>query len=298
MSYAEAIEEEGILQSRWLTAWEEGARLWQTYATRDLRSTDGFLYRLADMEKFEADVKNYTEELDALSPGLVDTMRSEARDALTPEQRHMLESPPAEPTSEQQDLLAEANDALHITPSKIASRIAKDKPELAIEARRLASQISAAQERVNTIDINRDVANYEYWGARCEIEQSPEALKARELAHEAKNAFERAALESARDLYERSFDLWAQAFEKYPKMSPDSTFGDDLMEFIDEYNAVLEQLDLTLADPEVADRFALWEVVEFNDGEREYEEELNKYHGRETPALGEAAINPADGLGL
>jgi hypothetical protein len=297
MSYAEAIEDEGVLQSRWRTAWEEGDRLWRAYANRDLRSTDGFLYRLADMEKYEADIKEYRAELDELSPGLEQQMQEEARALLTPEQRQVLDSPPIEPTAEQMDLQTAANDAMHITPSEVASRIAKDKPELAIEARRLASQINDAQERINTIDINRDVANFKYWGARCEIEQSTEALDARELAHEAKSAFNKADLESARELYERSFDAWAQAFEKHPSMAPDSTFGDDLMEFVDDYNAVLEQLDLSLADPEVAERFPLWAVVEANDGERKYEEALNKRLGRETQEVGEPAINPADMLG-
>lgn len=299
MSYAEAIQEEGELQSRWKPAWQEGGRLWRDYGKRDMRSTDGFVIRLGEQEKFEADVKELQQKLEALSPGLAEKMKAEANAALTPEQKKLLASMPAEPTEEESKLQQAATEALDITPFKIASRIAKDDPDKASEARKLATQIDEANKRIRSISTDRDVANFEYWRLRCDIEQTDEALQARELAQEAKTQFqEEGALEKARELYEKSFVLWAKALEKFPGLTPDSTMGSDLMDFVDAYNHVLEQLDLSLGDKEVGDRFALWKIVEANDAERKYADAIEKHQTAVTgiKPLENPAINPADGL--
>jgi hypothetical protein len=71
------------------------------------------------------------------------------------------------------------------------------------------------------------------------------------------------------------------------------------MEFVDDYRQVLDQLDLRLSDKGVSENFALWVVVEANDNERKYSEEIARYRGQETdlPGGGEKpAINPADML--
>jgi hypothetical protein len=299
MSYAEAIQEEGEHPSRWKGAWQEGGRLWREYGNRDMRATQGFMIRLADQEKYEEDAKQLTAELDAMSPGLQDTMRREAEQSLTPRQAALLAAPPSSPSAEEADLTQQANDALNVTVSEIATRIGKDDPAKAAAARKLATRIDDANARANAISIDRDVANYEYWSARCDIEQSDDAIEARTLAHEAQDAFEEADLPRARELYEQSFVLWKTALDKFPQMKPDSTFGDDLMEFVDDYRQVLDQLDLRLSDKGVADKFALWVVVEANDNERKYTEEIARYRGQESelPNGGEKpAINPAEML--
>jgi hypothetical protein len=69
------------------------------------------------------------------------------------------------------------------------------------------------------------------------------------------------------------------------------------MEFVDDYNDVLEQLDLSLADKEVADQFALWDVVKANDQERKYADAIDAHQAAATGLLPgmEPAINPEDG---
>jgi hypothetical protein len=296
MSYAEAIEEEGNFESTWKTAWEEGARLWREYANRDMRSTDGFLIRLGDLDKVVDEGKELSEKLDALSPGLAEKMKREAEEELTPEEREILIEMPASPTPEDYELQAKATEALVITPEEIADRIARDEPERAREVRTLAKLIADNAARERAINTNRDVANFEFWRLKCEIEQTPEALQARSLAHQAEDAFNKADPEAAQKLYERSFDAWAQAMSQFPGLGPDSTMGSDLMDFVDEYAKVLEGLDLSLADPEIGDRFPLWDVVEANDSQREYAEAIAARRERQTgvPEGTEPAINPAD----
>jgi hypothetical protein len=299
MSFAEAIQEEGVQQSRWKSAWQEGGRLWRDYGNRDMRATQGFLIRLADQEKYEAEAKELRSELDAMSPGLQEKLRREAEQSLSPRQAALLAAPPASPSAEETELSQQASEALDVTVSELATSIGKDEPAKAAAARKLANRIDDATARANAISIDRDVANYEYWTARCDIEQSDEALEARNLAHDAQAAFKEADLQRARELYEQSFTLWKAALEKFPTMKPDSTFGDDLMEFVDDYRQVLDQLDLRLSDKGVSENFALWVVVEANDNERKYSEEIARYRGQETdlPGGGEKpAINPADML--
>ncbi len=275
---------------------------------REMRAVKGFLIRLVDQEMWEGRVKELTGELDALSPGLGEKMKQEATASLTPEQQKLSERLPAEPTPEEYKLQEEATELVNITPAKIAARIAKDDPAKASRARRIAQEISDAQERVNSISINRDVANYAYWTGRGELEQTADALKARELAYAAQRAFrDEADPTGAKDLYEKSFDLWAKALTMYPALGPDSTMGSEIMDVIEEYNAVLEQLDLSLADKDVSKRFALWSVVEANDQERKFSDALDIYHARNgspppkpvaAPQDREAAaaIDPADAL--
>jgi hypothetical protein len=298
MSYAEAIQEEGVLQPRWKAAWEEGGRLWQEYANHDMRSTTGAIIRLADQEKLEAEGKELRKQLDDLSPGLQVEMLTEAQASLSPQQKRLLAAPPAEPTAEEMQLQNDANEAISITPTKIADRIAKDHPEKAAEARRLTTLMADNQDRVNSISTNRDVANFAYWRIRCKIETTDEALEARALTHAAEKSFASADLDGAREKYERSFELWNEALAKTPELDADSTFGDDLMEFVEAYAKVLEQLDLSLADKEVADKFALWKIVEANDNQRKFESAITARQERRTgmPKDTKPLIEPSEGF--
>ncbi len=299
MSYAEAIQEEGVYQSLWKSAWEEGGRLWAEYARRPMLSTNGYLIQLGELEKYEALAKEKRSELEALQPGIVDAMRAEIDAKLTPRQRQLLAAMPAEPTPEDTKLQQEALEMTDLTTDEIAARIAKELPDKAAEARRLAKEINDAESISRSISTDRDVANFEYWRLRCAIEQTPEALKARELALEGKRAFQdEGDLSRARRLYEDSFVQWDAALEQFPELTPDSTMGSDIMDFIDAYNKVLEQSDLSLADKEVGDRFPLWRIVEANDGQRKYQQALDAHNARATglPPRMKPPINPEDGF--
>jgi hypothetical protein len=299
ISYAEAIEEEGVFQNRARTAWAEGERLWREYGEREMDASDGVRIRLLDLDKWKAEVERLEGELDALSPGLEETMQQEAVASLTPEQRKMLESPPAEPTAEESKLQQEAMAAMDISVVKVAARIAREQPEKASEAQQLALAIDSARRHQHLTDSNREVANYEYWRIRCALEQTPEALKARELVHEAERLFEeKADPRGARELYEQGVEQWAAALEKFPELPADSSTGSDLLDVVEDYSKVLAQLELSLADAEVADNFALWEIVEANDSQRKFAEALearnNRITGKQPDA--ESLIDPADAL--
>ena len=196
---------------------------------------------------------------------------------------------------------------MEVTVPKVAARIAKDHPDKAAKAQSLATRIEEANRRANLISSNRDVANYEYWRIRCDMEQTPEALKARELAHQAEGDFKEGATEEAAKLYEQSFVEWKKVLDQFPEMPRDSTTGGDLMEFIEDYARVLEQLDLSLEDEDVANRFALWDILEVNDQQRKFAAAIEAHEARqaglpipkrtdEKADDSKSLINPADAL--
>ena len=303
ISYAEAIETEGVFGQLAKRAWQEGAKLWREYGEREMPSTEEFTIRLLDLKKWQDEEKTLRAELEAMSPGLQEKMKDEAIAEFTSQQRAIYESPPSNPTPEEAKLQNEVTDAVDVTLDEVALRIAKEQPDKAAEVRRLATGIDNARRRVSNIESNRDVSNYEYWRIRCDLEQTPEALDARRLAHDAKRQFEEGDLLGAQGLYERSFDAWAKALAQFPELPIDSTTGSDIVDVIEEYVLVLNQMDLRLSDEEVADRFPLWDLLKANDGQRKHAAEIEIYDARVTgkpipkPAgPSKSLINPADAI--
>jgi len=303
ISYAEAIETEGVFGQLAKRAWQEGAKLWREYGEREMPSTEEFTIRLLDLKKWQDEEKQLRAELEAMSPGLEAKIKEQAVADFTPEQRAIYESPPANPTPAESKLQQEVTEATDVTLGEIASRIAEDQPDQAAEVRRLATGIENARRRISSIESNRDVSNYEYWRIRCDLEQTPEALDARRLAHEANRQFEEGDLLGAKDLYERSFDNWSKALAQFPELPMDSTTGSDIVDVVGEYVLVLNQMDLRLSDEEVADRFALWDLVRANDGQRKFAAEIEIYDARTTgkpipkpSAPSKSLINPADAI--
>jgi hypothetical protein len=308
ISYAEAIEEEGIFGETAKRAWRDGARLWKEYGDREMKSTDDFLIRLTDDKRWKLEAARLRNELDALSPGIEGKMKDEAQGQLSSDQRRVYESLPQNPSADEQKWHQEAMGIMEVSIPKIADRIAKDQPENAAKAQTLATEIEAAERRANLINGNRDVANYEYWRIRCDLEQTAEALKARELAHQADLRFKDADPEAAMGLYEQSFVEWKKSLDQFPEMPQDSTTGGDLMEFIEGYAKVLEQLDLSLEDEEVANRFALWDILEVNDQQRDFAAAIDAHKARQAgvpvpkrsdaaqPGGSKSLINPAEAV--
>lgn len=301
ISHAEAIEKEGVFGARAREAWREAGRLWREYGTREMKSTEDFLIRLVDLKHWQEQAAQLRKKLDELSPGLKEKMEEEAKAGLTQEQREALAGLPGRPTPEQSEAYRQALEATTITPEEVAARVATDQPDQAAHARLLAKEIHDAERRVALIDSNLDVANYEYWRVRCDLEQTPEAIRAHELARDARRQFDEANLQRAKELYEQAFQQWAKALEQFPDLPADSATGSDLMDVVEQYVKVLEQLDLRLSDPEAADRFALWKIVEANDQQSKYAEEIERYQDRQAgkpvdqpqqPPL----VNPAEAI--
>jgi len=283
INFSEAIETEGVFGDKARISWQKGAKLWHEYGNRELKSSRGFYIRLAGLDRLESDSQDLEKELDAIAPGLREDLLERRKAAMTPEQRELLSDSMADLTSEQQSAFFEAQRQLEVSWQDLADQIASDTPEQAARVRKIANRLTKLKERITLTRTNRDVSNYAYWETRCEFEQTDNALKGRELAHAGRRAFrENADLIGARRLYERSFALWAMVLAEYPELIDDTTTGADIMDYVNQYSTILEQLDKSLADEDIDRSFPLWKLVQLNDSERKHAEAIATHNRRTT----------------
>lgn len=271
INYSEAIEREGTFGEKARNSWATAGRMWRDFGNREMRASTGTLIRLGSYERWTEEGERLQQQLESLVDGAREELLALRRESLTDEQRQVLDMPVEELSEEQSELYVEASKKLEVTPQDLADYVAETHPEQAIEARKLAHRIAENHERVYLTRNNRDVANYDYWKTRCEVEQTPEALRARELAYAANQAFrDDADLLAAQRMYEECFDLWAKVFQDFPELELDSPSASDIMDEVEQYAKVLEQLDLSLLDEEINRRFPLWDLVELNDVGADY----------------------------
>ena len=278
INYAEAIETEGVFGEKAKSAWASAAKLWKDFGNRDLKSSQGFYIRLSNAERLTEETAKLEKRLSELSRNAQEDALAAKKAALTPEQLAAFEGPQHGLSDDQMSLVYEAQRLMQIEPADIADQIVKKSPEKVAEARRLAKKITGNRSRIHLTKNNNSVVNYDYWSTRCDLEQKPEALRARELAYTARRVFKvDADLLEARRLYEDSFVEWAAVLKAFPELPLDSVTGSDIFEYIQQYTEVLQQLDINLSDEEIGRDFPLWALVEVNDSSRAYAEGVSKF---------------------
>jgi len=186
------------------------------------------------------------EELEALLPGLFKEIQERKRAALTDAQRKALDVPPIDRTEPQQQAAAEAESALTVNWPMVAREAPADVRD---KARDLARQYVEAAETAEIIARYRDIVNFDFWRASCEVEVTEPALRARELVWQAEREFENARLVPAKKAYEEAFAAWREVLDSSPVLKADDLTGDDLVEMIDRYRKVLDQLDEKFPQP-------------------------------------------------
>ncbi len=295
INYGEAIEQEGVFGEKARAAWATAEQMWTDFGNREIISSMGFKIALGRFKQLEEETETLIEQLEELAPGARQQAVNQQAESLTAAQRALLAKPQAELSEEESLQRYEILDKLNVGPIDLAGFIAKNSPEKAAEARRLANRIETNQGKVRLTRSNSQVVNYDYWATRCKLEQTLEALKARDRAYEGLRVFKNDAdLLTARRLYEESFAEWAKVFEAFPELELDSPTGSDIMDVIQSYTTLLEQLDLNLADEEVGKDFPLWEVVLANDSIGQYGEAAEKYLQRQSAEQGSSPDSESD----
>ncbi len=243
ISYATAIEEEGVLDEKARIAWEKAGVDWRLYGDLTIPHSTGHTLRLNDLDGL---LKNQTElnaKLDEAVPGAREALRQQKRSLLTDEQRKAIDTPEAERTPAQQMAVFETLQKMFISPLEIA---AKSSDANRARARDIAERLYQLEEiQLAHTRAYRQQVNFEYWGMRCELEQTTEAVDARRFLFEAKQFMDAADPESAKKSFEKSFDNWAMLMERFPAIEDDISFT-ELGKDIALYNQVLGQLDLKL----------------------------------------------------
>lgn len=240
MNYANAIEEEGILgpvaQSAWTTAGEE----WKgKYGNRELVTSDGSIIRLSGMEALEKDQADLAKKLNDLVGGLRTQIVEEKEATLSAEEREALEIDPQDRNQDHHQLVASANKKLEVSYEEVADRAPIESRH---EARRLAKDLLRHEELIQATQRYRNQVAFEYWAARCEIEQSDMAIDARKSVYNADKLYDSGNFLKMKEEYEKAWKLWAILYKRYPSLleSPDS---EDLYDAIQRYRWVITQME-------------------------------------------------------
>jgi hypothetical protein len=235
--------------------------------------------------QLEKEVADMTAGLEAMLPGVRDTLVQEKRAALTDEEREILDTPEEQLNAEQLNKRYEISGKMEITEREVAERIGREKPEMKNEALQLANRLAHRKLVLQyTKNYKRD-ANYDYWMTRCEFEQTDNAVTARRLMFEANNEFKEADLLTAKKLYEEGFAKWRLVIDEFPSILDDeASTGEDILDYVKQYRRVLDQLDERLDD-----NFPLWEVIEKFDVEQDFTEEIQERRQRQGQAPDDSA---------
>ncbi len=240
MSYAEAIESEGTFGPVASRAWGQAAEEWDQYGSVDLPTSLGINIRLNEQERFEESADRLSAEIDKIAPGLREKIAAEKEAKLTDQQRKAREIPIEKRTREQYMLAREAEEAAKVTDEDVARRITGPRRREAIE---LAEQAADDRKMAKIIHRNRQIVNFVYWRSRADIEQRDETISAREFVYDGDQAAAEADLLAAKDLYDRGLAAWRRILDKHSHLPDDETFGSDMMEVIDRYRWLLDQLE-------------------------------------------------------
>lgn len=275
MNYAEAIEEEGAFDKA-RRAWQKAGEEWALFGKQMIEHSTGVRLYLGSQKELEKKVAELRAKLDALEPGAKKKVADEKRGLLKPEELALLDMPREKVPADQAQKRADIEAKVLVTDRDVADRIGKDDPAKANEALQLASDINREDTQLQfTINYKHD-ANYDYWANRADFEQTPDALRARELMFQAKKAFKEADVAKAKELYKEGFAKWRAVIDKFPMiLDDDQTTGSDILDFVKSYRRVLDQFDERLDED-----FPLWEVIENFDREGDFTEDVAAHRKR------------------
>jgi hypothetical protein len=276
INYAEAIEEEGYFDKArraWLKAGEE----WRQFGQVPIEHSTGVKLKLGDKDRLEKEVAERRAKLDAMLPDVRAKLKAEKIGSLTTEERTILDTPADKIAPEQASKQYEIKSKLEVSDREAAERIARELPDQANQALRLASELQRADTLLQfTINYRRD-SNYDFWENTCNFEPTDNAIEARKHMYNARKAYLAADVNTAKKLYEDGFAKWRLVIDEFPMiMDDDATTGDDLLDYIKHYRDALAQLDETIPED-----FPLWDVIEKFDREQNFTDELAEHKKRQ-----------------
>ncbi|MGD9127862.1 MAG: hypothetical protein PVH19_10845 [Planctomycetia bacterium] len=265
MSYAEAIEREGVFGERAKKAWEDASDAWTKYGERDLLVPPGMTVRLGELGLLQKRLQKKSDELDALAPANTrKNLEKTKKSRLSDEERIALETPENLRTMKQHQLAHVAEAITQVTFDEINNAV---KGENKAEANKILKEIKGLQTRITKTKSNRGIVNYSAWEARAKVEQQDRMLEARKLAYRAQKALKEGGnLDEASEAFKKSIDAWDEVLRKNQKLiygremvsdvnmeentlmadnlsMTDTTLRDDLDELIENYGKLLDQED-------------------------------------------------------
>ena len=257
VNYAKALEEDGTFGVAARDGWKLAGDEMRRFSVREIPTTWDVPIRLGMREAELARADRVADELEKLLPGQFRAMEELKQTSITPEQKAALDVPLMERSDAQTAAAQAAIQNMRVDWPQV---VAESPADVRLRAKELLQQWKEAKETAEIIDRYREIVNFDVWRATCEAEVTESAIKAREATWRADRDFENARLQPAKQAYDEAFAAWREVLDSSPVLRADSITADDLLEVVDRYRKVLEQLDEPFPKP-----FILKDILKLND---------------------------------
>jgi hypothetical protein len=257
MNYSENLEEDGIFGEKPRLAWAKAYREWNDYGDREIPTTFGDIIRLNDRGMYHDKAEQLAAQIDAMAGGLREKIAEERKADLTTEEREAYETPREERTERQHELAFEVDRKLNVSHQDVAKRLSGAERGQAME---IAEQLEEAERLADVVRRYQQIVNYEFWQRRADVEQTPEALQARQLCYEARRELtEQISLRPAKEKIEAGLAKWREVLDlpQFPHLLEDRNLGRDIIDAIKLYRRILDA-----SDEPFPEDFILQDVVE------------------------------------
>jgi hypothetical protein len=263
MNYAEAVEKDGtfgeVARGAWATASNEWTKDESSYGNkpiptmfREKESDKPIAVRLNDLEAEEAKAKEALAKLDQevkkRQPKLREEMVAEKKAQLPANMRAALDVPADKRSEKERILVAQADEALNLSPDDIARRL-PGSPKEREHAKALARDIFEHQQIASQIRNNRSIVNFDYWRKHSGTEQGNDLLEARQTIYKGDRNFAQGDLVGAYNNYQQGLKLWRKVLDTHPEYVADQSTCEDLVEMLKRYRHILSQRDQAFPDP-------------------------------------------------
>jgi hypothetical protein len=272
---ASAMEkDDGVFGQYAKFAWSAGKDGWTRFGNRQIPTYLGISVQLNNLEDLQERLAAAEAKLDAIAPGVREKIRQQKIAALPKREKETWEKAPEKRTAEENFYFGAISRMVKASNDDVAAQVPRDKLS---QSREIADQLQRLSKEIDMTSRYRGTVNFVYWRARCNADQSDEALAARELVHDAEALFEaKKSLNEARKKYDQAWDKWVVVYGKYPELL-DSVEAQELVEVIEHYANLLGALDQKFP----AD-FKLKNVMVMNHGGQELLKRLDAVNATST----------------
>ncbi len=245
MNYAKVIEEEGTFGEKARWAWKTAYSDWvEDYGQREFTAgREQETIRLDDKERILREIADLTAQIDALEPGLRESMIEERKAQLTPAEKLALSIPPAQRTDAQAEAAYEAERKIEVTHEQVARRI-KD-PKKREQALELAEKAQDLERIAELIELERSIVAYNSWKLKAAVEQTDDAIAAREQLYLARQAYIGNEPYRAKEHFFKAAEHWKAVLDNFTgaDLLHDSSWADEMAEFTNRGVKILEAID-------------------------------------------------------
>lgn len=241
IKHAEAIESEGVLDQRAISAWTKASENWDRFGKRSIPTLARFTVKLGSLADLLNERGELVEKFRKLAGQVYLDMRQEKVDQLPIDMRNVYEKDPDQRTEAGKEAMPNILAAIEPNLQEIAQRLPTEKQ---LPALQILDEIDDLDQRIQKTDGLRKQINYVYWESLSMAEQEDRTVKARKLIYDAEKANREAEVDLAIKLYLEAFQIWYEIFEDYPVLTIDDS-AEDLYASIRRYMIMIDSEELS-----------------------------------------------------